>query len=281
MKYKIIADASCDIPQEYVEKYGIILAPIEVRFGEEVYPEGLDNKTFYSKIDETGLIPKTSMPNQYLFEELMGPYANKAGYHMIAITISSEMTATIHQVEGAVQALKMQNVTYRQSGVTTWAQGAIIIELCKFIEKDDKLEHVIAKLDELIRKVRLYAVIGDLKYLRASGRLSATGQVMGSMLNIKPIISLNGGRVTNEAKVLGEAKANVFMINKTKERDENYPVYFGNSNCRTVIENFVNKYSPAIGVEAESQIICDIGCVVGSHVGPNCYGVVYFAKDEN
>lgn len=278
MKYKIIADASCDIPQEYVDKYGIILAPIEVRFGEEVYPEGLETSAFYSKIDETGLIPKTSMPNQFLFEELMSPYANKEGVHMIALTISSEMTATIHQVEGAVEALKMKNVTYRQSTVTTWAQGAIIIELCKFIEHDDNLEHVIAKLDELISKVRLYAVIGDLKYLRASGRLSATGQVVGSMLNIKPIISLAGGRVTNEAKVLGEAKANLFMLNKARERDENYPVYFGNSNCRSVIENFVNKYSPAIGVDAKSQVICDIGCVVGSHVGPNCYGVVYFAK---
>lgn len=278
MKYKIIADASCDIPQEYVDKYGIILAPIEVRFGEETYPQGLETQAFYQKIYETGLIPKTSMPNQYLFEELLSPYVNKPDWHVFAITISSEMTATIHQVEGAVQALKMQNITYRQSGVTTWAQGAIIIELCKFIEKDDNLEHVVKKMDELISKVKLAAVIGDLKYLRASGRLSATSQVMGNMLNIKPIVTLNGGKVNNEAKIMGENKANMYLVNKALNRDTSLPVYFGHSDCRDVIEKFVEKYSPMLGIDPKEQVICDIGCVVGSHVGPKCYGLVWFEK---
>ena len=278
MKYKIIADASCDIPQEYVDKYGIILAPIEVRFGEETYPQGLETQAFYQKIYETGLIPKTSMPNQYLFEELLSPYVNKPDWHVLAITISSEMTATIHQVEGAVQALKMQNITYRQSGVTTWAQGAIIIELCKFIEKDDNLEHVVKKMDELISKVKLAAVIGDLKYLRASGRLSATSQVMGNMLNIKPIVTLNGGKVNNEAKIMGENKANMYLVNKALNRDTSLPVYFGHSDCRDVIEKFVEKCSPMLGINPKEQVICDIGCVVGSHVGPKCYGLVWFEK---
>lgn len=279
MKYKIVVDASCDIPKEYVDKYGIIVVPIEVRFGDELYPEGLDSATFYKKVRETGIIPKTSMPNQYLFEELLSPYVNDPEYHVIVVTISSEMTATIHQVEGAVQALKMQNVTYRQSGVATWAHGAVIAELLKFIEKDDTLEHVIAKLDELIRKVKLYAVIGDLKYLRASGRLSATSQIVGSMLNIKPIISLTGGKVTNEAKVMGEAKAHLYMINKAKDRDEDYPVYFGNSDCRKLVENFVEKCATPLSLDPKKQEIFDISYVVGTHVGPNCYGIVYFAKD--
>ena len=278
MKYKIIADASCDIPQEFVDKYGVILAPIEVRFGEETYPQGLPTNEFYQKIYQTGLIPKTSMPNQFLFEELLTPYVNKPEWHVLAITISSEMTATIHQVEGAVQALKMQNITYRQSGVTTWAQGAIIIELCKFIEKDDNLEHVVNKLDELISKVKLAAVIGDLKYLRASGRLSATSQVMGNMIHINPIVKLNCGKVNNEAKIMGENKANMYMINKALNRDTNYPVYFGHSDCRDIIDKFIAKYAPMLNIDAKNQVVCDIGCVVGSHVGPKCYGIVWFEK---
>ncbi len=276
MKYKLIADASCDIPQDLAEKYNISLVPIEVRFGEEIYPQGLSTKDFYNKINETGLIPKTSMPNQFLFEEILSPYVNKPDVHVIVLTISSEMTATIHQVEGAVQALKMQNVTYRQSTVTTWAQGAILIELSKFIEKDNELSHVIKKLDELINKVKLIAVIGDLKYLKASGRLSAAGAVMGSMLNVKPIISLAGGKVTNEAKVMGEAKAFMYMVAKAKNRDKTLPIYFGHSNCPEMIDKLLQKYSPMLDISPKGQTICEIGCVVGSHVGPNCYGLVYF-----
>lgn len=276
MKYKLIADASCDIPQDLAEKYDISLVPIEVRFGEEIYPQGLTNQEFYKKINETGLIPKTSMPNQFLFEEIMSPYVNKPDVHVIVLTISSEMTATIHQVEGAVQALKMQNVTYRQSTVTTWAQGAILIELAKFIEKDDDLSHVIKKLDELISKVKLVAVIGDLKYLKASGRLSTASAVMGSMLNVKPIISLAGGKVTNEAKVMGEAKAFMYMVAKARNRDKTLPIYFGHSNCPEMIDKILLKYSSMLDISPKGQVICDIGCVVGSHVGPNCYGLVYF-----
>ncbi len=276
MKYKLIADASCDLPKELAEKYDITLVPIEVRFGEEIYPQGLSNEEFYKKIYETGMIPKTSMPNQFLFEEIMTPYVNKPDTHVIVLTISSEMTATIHQVEGAVQALKMQNVTYRQSTVTTWAQGAILIELAKFIEKDDDLEHVIKKLDELISKVRLVAVINDLKYLKASGRLSAASAVMGSMLNVKPIISLTGGKVTNEAKVMGEAKAFMYMVTKARTKDKNFPVYFGHSDCPEMIDKLLQKYASMLNISPEGQVICDIGCVVGSHVGPKCYGIVYF-----
>ena len=276
MKYKLIADASCDLPKELAEKYDITLVPIEVRFGEEIYPQGLSNEEFYKKIYETGMIPKTSMPNQFLFEEIMTPYVNKPDTHVIVLTISSEMTATIHQVEGAVQALKMQNVTYRQSTVTTWAQGAILIELAKFIEKDDDLEHVIKKLDELISKVRLVAVINDLKYLKASGRLSAASAVMGSMLNVKPIISLTGGKVTNEAKVMGEAKAFMYMVTKARTRDKTIPLYFGHSDCPEMIGKLLQKYASMLDISPEGQVICDIGCVVGSHVGPKCYGIVYF-----
>lgn len=277
MKYKIIADASCDLPKQVLENPDLIIVPIEVRFGDKIYPQGLDNDEFWKKVRSTGIIPKTSMPNQYLFEELMAPYVNKNDVHVIAITISSEMTATIHQVEGAVQSLKMQNITYRQSGVTTWAQGAIIMELLKFIQTDDNLEHVINKLDELINKVRLVAMISDLKFLRASGRLSATSQVVGNMLNIRPIVVIKDGKVVNEAKLLGEGKANMYMLQKIKDRDTNYPIYFGDSDCRETIENFIKKYSLQLD-NPKDAIICDIGCVVGTHVGPNCYGMVWFEK---
>lgn len=276
MKYKLIADASCDIPKDLAEKYDITLVPIEVRFGEDIYPQGLETKEFYNKIYETGLIPKTSMPNQFLFEEIMTPFVNKPDVHVIVLTISSEMTATIHQVEGAVQALKMQNVTYRQSTVTTWAQGAILVELAKFIEKNDDLTSVINKLDELISKVKLVAVIGDLKYLRASGRLSAAGAVMGSMLNVKPIITLAGGKVTNEAKVMGEVKALMYLVTKAKNRDKTFPVYFGHSDCPEMIDKIITKYGSILDITPKEQVVCDIGCVVGSHVGPKCYGLVYF-----
>ena len=88
MKFKIVADASCDMPKEYMEKYDITIIPIEVMFGEDIYPEGLETKEFYKKIEETGLIPKTAMPNAYKFENFYKDYVNKDDVFVITILIS-------------------------------------------------------------------------------------------------------------------------------------------------------------------------------------------------
>ena len=139
MKFKIVADASCDIPEEYLEKYDISIIPIEVAFGEEIYPEGLSKKDFYNKIESTNLIPKTAMPNAYKFEQFYKDYANKEDVFVFTIVISMEMSQTTIQAQMAADSLGMKNVFIEESGCTTVAQGAIICELCKFMEKEQNV----------------------------------------------------------------------------------------------------------------------------------------------
>ena len=110
MKFKIVADASCDIPEEYLEKYDISIIPIEVAFGEEIYPEGLSKKEFYNKIENTNLIPKTAMPNAYKFEQFYKDYANKEDVFVFTIVISMEMSQTKIQAQMAADSLGMKNV---------------------------------------------------------------------------------------------------------------------------------------------------------------------------
>ncbi len=277
MKFKIVADASCDIPEEYMKKYDISIIPIEVNFGEEVYPEGLKTREFYDKLESTGIIPKTAMPNAYKFENFYKDYTNKDDVFVITIVISMEMSTTKIQAQMAADALGMKNVFIEESACTTLAQGAIIIELCKFIDKCQDIEKIKQEFYRLREKIRLVAVINDLKYLKASGRLSSAGAVIGGMLNVKPIVSIVDGKVVNIAKCMGTPKADAFLLNNLENMDNSHSLYFAHSDNLPAVNRLIDKCKDKLDPKQE-VIIGEIGCVVGSHVGAKCYVLSYFAK---
>lgn len=280
MNYKIVTEASVDIQKDFVEENNISICPIELNFNGELFPNGLPNEEFYEKMKTTGIIPKTSQPNQYKFEEAFEGYVNKEDWYVLTIVISSDLAGTIAQANAAVKNLDMKNCYICDSRCTTWAEGAIITQLVEYIKshKDAQPEEVIAELERLKSKVKLLAVIGDLKFLKTGGRLSATSYFVASALNIKPIINLDGGKVNICAKKIGEKAANQYMIDCAEQRDKSYPIYFGYSANKTPAEKFIKQTADIFGINPETTPLYDIGCVVGTHAGPNCYGIVYFEK---
>lgn len=278
MKFKIVADASCDMPKEYMEKYDITIIPIEVMFGEDIYPEGLETKEFYKKIEETGLIPKTAMPNAYKFENFYKDYVNKDDVFVITIVISMELSQTKLQAQMAADNLGMKNVFIEESGSTTVGQGAIIGELCRFIDKCQDIEKIKEEFYRLKNNIHIYAVIDDLKYLKQSGRLSSTSAFVGNILGVKPIIAIKDGKVMTIAKCKGAQKAENFILDKIENMDTNHPFYVVHSDMPAGAERLEEKAKQRIG-ENQEVITAQIGCVVGSHVGPTCYGLGYFSKD--
>ena len=280
MKYKIITEASVDMPNEFAKENDITICPIELNFNGELFPNGLPNEEFYEKMRTTGIIPKTSQPNQYKFQDAFEGYVNNPDWYVITIVISSDLAGTIAQVKRAVEELDMKNCYICDSRCTTFAEGALIVEIVKYIKSHPNAQpkEVTDELERLKTKVRLLAVVGDLKYLRQGGRLSGAAYVAATALNIKPIISLDGGKVNNVAKKIGERAANQFMCDQAESRDRNYPIYFGYSANKANARRFIAQNAEKLGVDAENTPIYDIGCVVGTHAGPNCYGLVYFNK---
>ncbi len=279
MKYKIVTEASVDMPENFAKENDITILPIEVNFAGELFPEGLPNDEFYEKMRTTGIIPKTSQPNQYKFENALTPYCNKEDWFVLTIVISSNLAGTIAQAKNAVEALNMKNVYICDSEVTTFAEGALIVEIVKYIKRNNPTpEEVIEELERLKKRVRLIAVVSDLKYLKQGGRISGAVAALGTVLNMKPIITIEDGKVANRAKKRGE-QANLYIVDDVvKNRDKNYPIYFGYSADKSKIENFVKKYKSQLEVDPDKIEYYGIGCVVGTHVGPGVYGMVYFAK---
>lgn len=278
MKYKIVTEASVDMPRDFAKDNDITICPIELNFNGELFPEGLPNEEFYEKMRTTGIIPKTSQPNQYKFEAAYEGYVNDPDWYVITIVISSDLAGTIAQARNAVENLEMKNCYVCDSRCTTFAEGALIVELVKYIKTHPNAQpkEVTDELERLKKKVKLLAVVGDLKYLKQGGRLSGAAYIAASALNIKPIISLDGGKVNTVAKKVGERAANQFMVDAARTRDKDYPIYFGYSANKTNAKRFITQVASQFGIDPENTPLYDIGCVVGTHAGPNCYGLVYF-----
>lgn len=280
MKYKFVADASVDVPKEFLEKYDISIVPIEVGFGDEIYPEGMETKEFFERVRKSDVLPKTAMPNAYRFEQIYKDVANKNDVFVMTLVISMEMSPTKLQAQMAAENLGMKNVFIEETQVTTCAQGALICDLCRYIDANPKVtpEELIREFYRLRKKVRLFAVVGDLKYLKQSGRLTGATAVIASMLNVRPIVGIVDGKVVNVAKVVGTIKAENYIKDKLKNMDTSLPIYTAHSDAPHLMEQLVERCKDAFGPNQE-LIKNEIGYVVGTHAGPNCYGFVYYEKD--
>ncbi len=277
MKFVFVADAACDVSEEDKEKYNINIIPIELNFGDEIYPEGLPYKQYYEKLKNTPIMPKTAMPNAYKFQSFYKDFVNKEDVFVITILISMELSTTKIQAQNAAEELGMKNVFIEESQAATVAQGALIVELAKFCQKENDVEKIKKEFYRLRDKVKLFAIINDLKYLKASGRLSGASAAIGGMLNIKPIVSLVDGKVMNIAKCMGTPKAESFILNSIKNLDENRPLYLIHSDLEEKAKELYEKNKLKFNDKQEVKVQ-EISYVVGTHVGAGCYGVVYFER---
>lgn len=279
MKFVFVTDASTDFSDEALKKYNIEIVPIEVRFGEdECYPEGLSNHDFYARMAQTGLVPKTSMPNAYKFEQIYQKYANKEDVFVFTIVISMELSQTKLQAQMAAENLGMKNVFIDEGRGATIFTGAIITELARYAQKENDVEKIKAMFYDLRSRARLFAIINDLKYLRASGRLSGASATIGGMLKIRPIVSIQDGKVVNIAKCMGDVKAESFLLDSLKNMDTTLPIYILSSGAPEKEKQLTAKYHNVISAKQEFYN-GEIGCVVGSHVGAGCYGFCFFDKN--
>ena len=277
MKFVFVADAACDVNEEDKKKYNIEIVPIELNFGDEYYPEGLSNAEYYKKLRSSSVMPKTAMPNAYKFQQIYEKYANKEDVFVITVVISMELSPTKKQAQMAAEELGMKNVFIEESKAATVAQGAIIIELAKFCQKENDIEKIKEEFYRLREKCKLFAIFTDLKFLKFSGRLSGASAAIGGMLKVKPIISIVDGKVANVTKCMGSLKAENYVFEQTANMDPSHPLWLVDSDAKESAENLYARFKDRLPQGQDLERI-QISYVVGTHVGYGVYGFVFFEK---
>ena len=280
MSVKIMIDSGSDITEEEAKKLGLLLVPIQVRFENEEYLDGVNllPTEFYNKLTSSKEMPQTSLINSYRWTEEFEK-ATKNGDEVVVITLSSRISGTYNAaVESAKNfSGKVFVVDSLNAALGERLLGLYALELAK---KNLSAKEIASLLNEQKTKIRLFAVIDTLKYLKKGGRISATTAFFGEMLSIKPIVSVIDGKVEVIGKAKGNKKGNQYLISKVEESggvDFNMPygvLYSGND--KENVEKFLQDISNIF--ENNRPNIYVLGCTIGTHIGPGAVGIAFFAK---
>jgi DegV family protein with EDD domain len=277
---RIITDSTSDISQANAAILGITVVPLTVHFGEEAYKDGVDLtiEDFYKKLAVAETLPTTSQVPPGEFTPLFQGFVD-AGDDVVGIFISSEMSGTYQSAEVAREHVGRDNVYVIDSRTATFELALLVRLAIRFRDAGMTAAQIDEHIRGLVRRIRLFAVVDTLKYLKMSGRISTTTAFVGGLLGINPIIAIVEGRVVSIGKARG-LKAGLKVIQERMAQDPpdtDYCVLFGNSNAPAALRDTVDCLTKEFAIT--DYLEAEIGITVGTHVGPGAAGIAYIAKE--
>lgn len=277
---ELITDSTSDLSPDLAEKLGVQVLPLSVCFGEETYRDGVDitNADFYARLRKAEKLPTTSQINPETFVAVFQQVLER-GNQAVGIFISSEMSGTCQSAAVAKDMLDSEDIFVVDSRSVTFSLGLLVIEAARLRDRGLSAAELAREITALREKLRLYAVVDTLKYLKMGGRISATTAMVGGVLGITPIIAIEDGKVES----VGKSRGRKAGINWIRERalketiDLEHCVVFGHTDCPEALQEVADAFSD-IASQAPAAYCSDIGAVVGTHAGPGAAGFGYFVK---
>ena len=279
-KIIIASDSTCDLGAELIEKYGVKILPLGVTLGEENYTDGvdIDPDMIYANYEKTGQLPKTSAVNLADFEDFFEEYTAQ-GYSIVVFTISSDMSSTYHNARLAAEDFDNVYVVDTRNLSTG---GGLLVATAAEMAKDGKSAAEIAeKCQKLAENVDASFVIDSLEFLHKGGRCSALAAFGANLLQLKPCITVKGGKMGVSKKYRGRFSAVLPQYIEDRMSDLSDicldKVFITHAGCdKEIIDACVSKVK-SLAPEVE-VMVTRAGCTVSSHCGKNTLGVLFIRK---
>jgi len=265
----IVTDSVADLPPQVAEELGITVVPLVVRFGTDLYRDGLDlgPDQFYEKLRTNKVLPATSVPPPGAFADAYNTLAEKTN-EIAVISLTSKLSATYQVALQAVGLMKKQcRVEVLDTQWAVMAQGFITIAAAKAAQSGASLDEVLDVARHTMRRVDMCAAFDTLEYLERGGRIGKAQAFLGSLLKVNPIIGMKDGEVHPLARERSRAKAIDYLYN--------YVTNFGNveglaveyatdlDEANRLVQRFHSKY-PQVSI-----YLSRTSPVIGTHTGPS------------
>ncbi|MDE5728982.1 MAG: DegV family protein [Clostridia bacterium] len=283
----LLCDSNCELWHTRAKELGLEYISMPYLYGGVEYGYDLGEKTDFKKFYDAvrgGTVPKTMALNPENYKEILTPYF-KAGEDVLYISFSHEMSGTFAQLDVALEELKKE---FPERKCTVFNTNSICLGAGIQVEAASELkqngasdEEILAFLKDFTNRVAIYFVVDDLMHLKRGGRLSAGAAVAGTLLSIKPMLTVNekGGLNVLE-KVMGRKKAVRALADKVVKglTGTEYNVYVLDADCKEDGDELAEKIKAA---RPDAKIVRQtVGPVIGSHCGPDTLGVIFIANER-
>jgi DegV family protein with EDD domain len=279
MAIRIITDTMCDVPKDWAEKYNIRVMPLTVHFGEASYKDGVNitMQEFYSKLEASENLPTTSQVPPIEFLDAFNDELNN-GNDIICINGSSQLSGTYNSALLAKNQLESDKIHVIDSEGVTLGAGLLAIKAARLAEQGMISTEIVNEIRESVKRMKYFYIVDTLKYLHKGGRISLSTSVIGSILNIKPILTIKGGKLEMLDKSRGIKKAIAETFDIIKENGwtlENKVVGINHTNSLEnlgLLEAYLKKE-----YQVKEIIIGEVGSVVATHAGPGAVAIYFEA----
>ena len=268
--FAVVTDSTADLPHEWRERYGIEVVPLKVLFGKETFRDGVDmnNEEFFRRLAASTSLPTTSAPSPGEFADV---YRRLARDHdgCISIHIGAQLSATAEAARVGASSVD----GFKVEVVDSQTVSMPVAFLCRVAAEYETLEAATAAVRSRVPKTRVLALLDTLRYLEMGGRLSRAQAMIGTMLDLKPLLLVANAEIKPVDRVRTRSRAIPRMVDYFKG---DLPVeHMAVMHAQAADE--AEQIADALRKDLPGRevTIGQIGCVLGTHTGPKALGLVY------
>jgi DegV family protein with EDD domain len=266
MTVKIVTDSTADLPPGLAEKLGITVVPEILRFGNEVFHDNVDITAdeFYRRLTHDPIHPSTTQPPPRDFTDAYKRVALKAD-GIISIHVTAKLSGTCN---AALQGTKSVDcpIEVIDSELVTMGLGQLVIAANAMAQSGQSLQQVAEGVKKMIPSIRVFGLLDTLKYLALGGRIGRMQALLGSVLNIKPLMTVKDGVLSPAGRARSRAKGIEILFNFVKNSTDIQDLAVIYNTAREEAQAFVKRLGAFF--PEERIILAQLGPALGVHAGP-------------
>ena len=274
MAVRIVTDSTADLPPEFVERLHITVVPLIVLFGDEQLRDGIDinSEKFFRRLVREPQLPTTSQPSVGAFREAYEALRADGATEILSIHISGKLSRTVESARQAAVGLADVRIVHIDSGLASLALGLGVIAAAEQAEAGQQLDAIRAAVEAQFARTYIYFMVDTLEYLRRGGRIGRAQELIGSLLQFKPLLTIRDGEVVPIGRARTKQKAIEELLRRAGERR---PITQAMAVHATTPEDLDYIVERLHGMAPDAPItVGRITPVVGVHAGP---GMLAFA----
>ncbi len=274
----VVTDSTAYIPEEALQGLQVAVIPLWLIWGDERFRDNvdIDPATFYTRLPQSKVFPTTSQPSAGEFEEFFRGLGAK---EIVGVFISSKLSGTVASALAAVEALPELTIRVVDSLSTSMGLGFEVLAAARAAAAGKSLDEVVAAAEDVRDRIQVLFAVDTLEYLHRGGRIGGAKRLLGTALNIKPLLELHEGRIEPLASIRTKRKAVAHMLDVAEQRLAGKPMAEA-----SVLDVATPEEGDALAAEVAARFGLEkvwrtpVSPVIGAHAGPGTVGLCYYPQ---